>query len=246
MVAEQEVQKNMHSQYSGFLQRFQNYLGEFVYGGIDGSVTTFAVVAGATGANLDSSVVIILGLANLLADGFAMSVGAYLSTRAEQDNFKKNEDIEYREVENMPEQEEEEIRNIYRNKGFSGELLEQIVEVITADKDRWEDGMMKEELELVMDGKSSFKIGLVTFVSFVVVGFVPLCIYIWDYFFDFPGNAFIWSASLTSLCFVGIGYFKSYINDTHKLRGMLETLSLGGMAALLAFLIGDWLQSIIL
>ena len=70
-------------------QKVQSYLGEFVYGGIDGSVTTFAVVAGSVGAGLDSSVIIILGFANLLADGFSMSVGAYLSTKSEKDQFEK-------------------------------------------------------------------------------------------------------------------------------------------------------------
>jgi VIT1/CCC1 family predicted Fe2+/Mn2+ transporter len=69
----------LHQQDKGFLTKFSDYLGEFVYGGIDGSVTTFAVVAGAAGAGLNSTVVIILGFANLLADGFAMAVGAYLS-----------------------------------------------------------------------------------------------------------------------------------------------------------------------
>jgi len=65
---------------------FKKYLGEFIYGGMDGSITTFAVVAGSVGAKLDSSIIIILGLANLLADGFAMSIGAYLSTKAQKDS----------------------------------------------------------------------------------------------------------------------------------------------------------------
>ncbi|MEO1655508.1 MAG: VIT1/CCC1 transporter family protein, partial [Bacteroidota bacterium] len=129
--------------------RFQDYLGEFVYGGIDGSVTTFAVVAGAAGANLPSSVVIILGFANLIADGFAMSIGSYLSTKSEKDNYEKHRKIEYWEVANWPDKEREEIREIYQAKGFEGELLEKVVETITADKDRWVDVMMKEELEMI-------------------------------------------------------------------------------------------------
>ncbi|MDP5172401.1 MAG: VIT1/CCC1 transporter family protein, partial [Bacteroidia bacterium] len=101
---------------------FQEYLGEFVYGGIDGSVTTFAVVAGAAGADLSLGVILILGFANLIADGFSMSVGAYLSTKSERDNYEKHRKIEYAEVETIPEIEKEEVRDIYRAKGFEGEL----------------------------------------------------------------------------------------------------------------------------
>ena len=158
----------------GFLKKYDAYLGEFVYGGIDGCVTTFAVVAGAVGAGLDSAIIIILGFANLLADGFAMSVGAYLSSKSEIDNYKKHKQVEYWEVDNLPEAETEEVRDIFRAKGFEGELLEKVVEVITADKDRWVDTMMKEELNMSEEEKSPFKMGLVTYVltaiGFIIVG----------------------------------------------------------------------------
>src|SRR6478752_319047 len=108
----------------------KDYIAEFVYGGIDGAITTFAVVAGATGAGLNISVVIILGVANLLADGFSMSVGNYFSTKAEQDNYDKHKAIEYWEIEHLREKEIEEIREIYAKKGFKGELLEQVVSTI--------------------------------------------------------------------------------------------------------------------
>ena len=112
----------LHQKNKRFAQ-LDKYLGEFVYGGIDGCVTTFAVVAGAVGANLNSNIILILGLANLLADGFAMSVGAYLSAKTEKDQYQKHKAIEYWEIENIPEKEIEEIRQIYRAKRFEGELL---------------------------------------------------------------------------------------------------------------------------
>ena len=187
------------------LSRFENYLGEFVYGGIDGCVTTFAVVAGAVGAGLDSSIIIILGFANLFADGFAMSIGAYLSTRSEQDNYQKHRQTEYWEVENLPEVEKEEIRDIYRAKGFEGELLEEVVNVITANNDRWVDVMMKEELEMMAEQKSPFLMGLFTYVSFILVGLIPLLIYVWDYLGSVKGSLFVWSSALTGVGFVIIG-----------------------------------------
>jgi vacuolar iron transporter family protein len=228
-----------------FLQRFQHYLGEFVYGGIDGSVTTFAVVAGAAGADLSSAIVLILGFANLLADGFSMSVGAYLSTKSEQDNFEKHKKIEYWEVENLPEAEKEEIRIIYREKGFEGELLEQVVEIIIADKDRWVDVMMKEELEMIKEQKSPLKIGLVTYLSFLLVGIVPLSVYVGDYLFEIRGNLFFYSCLFTSLAFILIGFLKSYVTQTSRLKGVAETLLLGAIAACVAYLVGDVLEQIL-
>ena len=105
-----EYENKVHGETNFFVKKFQEYLAEFVYGGIDGSVTTFAVVAGSVGAGLDSSVIIILGFANLFADGFAMSIGAYLSSKTEVDNYEKHKAIEYWEIENIPEKEKEEIK----------------------------------------------------------------------------------------------------------------------------------------
>ncbi len=229
----------------GWLDRYQKYLGEFVYGGIDGSVTTFAVVAGAVGASLDSAVIIILGFANLLADGFAMSVGAYLSTKSERQNYEKHRRVEYWEVENLPEVEREEIREIYHAKGFEGELLEQVVDVITADKDRWVDVMMKDELGMIEENKSPFAMGAVTFSAFVLVGFVPLFIYVWDYLGEFKGNLFLASCLLTGLAFIVVGWLKTYVTQTSRWKGILETLILGALAASVAYFVGDVLEKMI-
>ena len=229
-----------------YLDRFQNYLGEFVYGGIDGSITTFAVVAGAVGAGLESAIIIILGFANLLADGFAMSVGAYLSSKSERDNYQKHRNVEYWEVENLPELEKEEIREIYREKGFEGELLEQVVEVITADKDRWVDVMMKDELGMIQEDKSPIMMGAVTYFSFILIGLVPLLVYVWDFLADFPGDLFIWSCILTGFVFLLIGFLKTYVTQTSRLKGILETLILGAIAASVSYFVGDVLEKMIL
>jgi len=149
--------------------RFQEYIGEFVYGGIDGSVTTFAVVAGATGGGLDSSVVIILGFANLIADGFSMSVGSYLSTKSEKHNYEKHKAIEYWEIEHLREREIEEVREIYTKYGFEGKLLEDIVAHIITDKDRWVEVMMKEELEMQAETKTPLGMGAATFAAFLAM-----------------------------------------------------------------------------
>lgn len=238
-------ESKIHGQ-NTFSGRFEDYLGELVYGGIDGCVTTFAVVAGAVGAGLDSSIIIILGFANLLADGFAMSIGAYLSSKSEKDNYEKHKQIEYWEVENLPEKEREEIREIYAAKGFSGDLLEQIVDGITADKDRWVDVMMKEELEMAKDSRSPILIGGFTYASFLVVGLIPLLAYVWDFVDTIPGDVFIWSCVLTGIGFLIIGVLKSKVTQTGLLRGVAETLALGAMAALVSYFVGDLLEKLVM
>lgn len=227
----------------GIRARWEDYIGEFVYGGIDGSVTTFAVVAGSAGANLDSSIIIILGFANLIADGFAMSVGSYLSNKSEQENYDKHKRIEYWEVDHLPEKEREEIREIYEAKGFKGELLEKVVDVITEDKDRWVDVMMKEELNMIESNKSPFAMGAMTFISFIIVGLIPLIAYIWDYSSSSKiENLFGTSILLTSLAFIGIGWLKSYVAETSRIRSIIETLFLGAAAATLSYFVGSILE----
>jgi len=225
--------------------KLESYLGEFVYGGIDGCVTTFAVVAGAVGAGLDSSVILILGFANLLADGFAMSIGAYLSTRTEMANYDKHKLMEYAEVESIPESEREEVREIYAAKGFSGELLEQVVDVITSNKDTWVDVMMKDELEMIKEEKSPFWIGGVTYISFLAIGIIPLSVYVWDFFSPLEGNRFLWTCVFTALGFASIGWLKSRVNEVSILKGIAETLALGGVAAAVAFYVGYLLEQLV-
>ena len=237
--------ENAFHKHTGFLKKYEKYLGEFVYGGIDGCVTTFAVVAGSVGAGLDSAIIIILGFANLLADGFAMSVGAYLSNKTKKDNYNKHKQIEYWEVDNLPELEKEEIRVIYKEQGFEGELLEEVVKVITSDKERWVNVMMKEELVMFDEDKSPLIIGGVTYFSFILIGVIPLLVYVLDYIYPFNYNLFLISSILTAIGFIIIGWLKAFVNQTMYWKGIFETLLLGGIAAIVAYFIGDFLEGII-
>jgi vacuolar iron transporter family protein len=238
-------ENTLHQETSAF-SNIQNYLREFVYGGIDGAVTTFAVVAGAVGANLEPAIIIILGFANLFADGFSMSVGAYLSAKSEKEHYKKHRKIEYWEIENIPELERKEVEDIYRNKGFDGKLLQDVVDVIVSDKDRWVDEMMKNELEMIPDFKSPFKIGLATLVSFIVVGFIPLVVYVYDYFEETSFDIFLWTSIFTGIAFIIIGWLKSYVNQTNVFKSVFETLILGIVAAMVAYFVGDFLETMIM
>jgi len=240
------MKESIIHQENKYFGKLQGYLREFVYGGIDGAVTTFAVVAGGFGANLDSGIIIILGFANLFADGFSMSVGAYLAAKSEKDNYKKHQDIEYWEVDNLPEVERQEIKEIYEAKGFKGELLEKVVDQICSDKDLWVAEMMKDELNMMEETKSPFRIGLATLVSFIVIGFIPLMVYLWDFFSKVQINIFFWTSVLTGIAFILVGWMKSLVNQTPALRSIAETLLLGLLAALVAYYVGDLLEQFFL
>ena len=125
-----------------------NYLRDWIYGGIDGTITTFAIVAGVVGANLPGTVVLVLGLANLMADGFAMGAGNYCGTKAELDDYRRLLAVERKHIALEPSGEREEIRQIFEPQGLSGAELERIVEVIAADEDLWAKTMTVEEYGL--------------------------------------------------------------------------------------------------
>lgn len=240
------MEDKLHSRGKLFLFD-KEYISEFVYGGIDGAITTFAVVAGATGASLEIHVVIILGFANLIADGFSMSIGNFFSTKAERDSYEKHKAVEYWEVEHLRDKEIAEVREIYEKKGFKGELLDKVVEVIIADKDVWVDTMMKEELELMKDGKTPIRTASVTFISFLVIGFIPLLAYVFSAVFDQnTENLFLYSCLLTGTGLTIVGYLKSKVTEKNWIIGIAETLLLGGIAAVLAYFVGDILEGFFL
>lgn len=225
----------------------KEYIAEFVYGGIDGSITTFAIVAGATGANADVRWVLIFGFANLFADGFSMSVGNYFSTKADRDSYEKHKAIEYWEVENLREREVQEIRDIYEAKGFKGKLLEDVVATITANKDVWVDTMMKEELEMSKDVKSPLSTAVATFLSFNAVGLIPLLIYLIALFTEIrPELLFPISCAGTGLSLALVGYMRGVVTDISRLKSVFQTLLLGGLAATCAFYVGEVLAKWIL
>ncbi len=223
-------------------KRSQSYLGDAVLGGIDGCVTTFAVVAGAVGGGLSGIVVIVLGFANLLADGFSMAVSNYQGTKSQREQVEQARRAEERHIEEIPGGEREEIRQIFANKGFSGGTLEKIVEVITSDRTLWVDTMLTEELGLEIEGPDPLRAALATFAAFIAVGLVPLVPFVVpDLSLD---TRFMASATATGIAFFGVGMVKGLVLDRAALWSGIETLLTGGGAALLAYAVGTWLRSI--
>lgn len=222
-----------------------SYLSDFVFGGIDGAVTTFAVVAGVTGASLSPAIVLILGFANLFADGFSMAVGNYLSTKSRKEFAEKIRKSEEHSVHTTPEEEREEIREIMSGKGFSGRQLTEAVDIITADKEVWVDMMMKDEFGIFEDHTSPFRSGIVTFVSFNIIGFIPLMAYVLAYFIPvISGRTFELSIALTSAALFIVGSVKARVVDEKWYTAGAETFLVGGLAALIAYIVGYLLRGL--
>lgn len=222
------------------------YLKEFIYGAVDGAITTFAIVAGVAGAGMSAGVIIILGFANLLADGFSMAVSNFLGTRAENQHRVKVRQMELDEIEKFPEGEAEEVRQIFAMKGFEGQLLEDAVEVITSDNEKWIDTMLQEEHGLSLQAHNAFKAGLATFVAFCLVGFVPLITYVANWIS--PGlisNPFGWSAAMTGVAFFWVGAVKGKFVSHYWLLSGLETVVVGGIAASMAYGVGVLLKGLV-
>lgn len=167
----------------------EKYLPEFVYGAIDGLVTTFAIVSGVMGASLAPAIVLILGFANVFADGFSMGASNYLSKRSEVDLSIKNNEPK------LP--------------------------------------------------KSPLTTGIATFVSFIVIGVIPLVPFVIGYFTHTDSTQlFYYSIAITGVVFFIIGLCKGFITHTSPMRAALETLFVGALAAAISYVVGDLLQGL--
>lgn len=217
-----------------------NYLRDWIYGGIDGAVTTFAVVSGVAGAQLSPWVLLALGFANLFADGFSMAASNFLGTKAEHDNWHRLEAIENRHIDLAPEGEREEVRQIFQLKGFAGEDLERIVQLVTANRERWVRTMLTEEYGLPIEVRSPYYAAISTFMAFLVCGLVPL----FPYLLKVPQAQEV-SVIATGLVFFAIGSAKSRWSPAAWWRSGLTTVLVGAIAAGLAYATGMILKSLL-
>lgn len=208
----------------------QNYLRDWIYGGIDGAVTTLAVVTGVVGAQLSPWIILVMGFANLVADGFSMAASNFLGTRAEYEDLKRIEAIENRHIDLAPEGEREEIRQIFLNKGFDGEDLARIVDLVTADRTRWVRTMLTEEYGLPREVRSPWMAAIATFSAFIACGLVPLLPYLYGLH-----NPVAFSIIMTGGVFFMIGSVKSRWSTASWWRSGLSTFAVGTIAAVLAY-----------
>ncbi|MEZ5181883.1 MAG: VIT1/CCC1 transporter family protein [Acidimicrobiales bacterium] len=206
----------------------RSHLRDFVYGAIDGTVTTFAVVAGVAGADLGAVVVLVLGVANLVADGFSMAVSNYLGTRSEEQRRARVRREEERHVALVPEGEREEVRQLLADWELDEDLRDRVVDRITAERDRWVDVMLQLEHGFPSEPARPLGAAVATFVAFVVVGAVPLLPFVADQAGLDVSAPFAWSAGLTAAAFVLVGVARGVAVGLPRWRTALETAAVGG------------------
>lgn len=234
-VAYRKLEDAYHHRVSG------NYLADFIYGSSDGVITTFAVVAGAIGAELSNNVIIIIGLANLFADGLSMAMADYLSRRSENLYEEGQREKERLEVEKLPEVEIYETREILEKYGFSGKHLEETLKTLISNKEKWIDFMMIEELQIFPKKDDPKKHAVVTFFAFAIIGSIPLL----SYLFHITSGKFVLSIILTGLALFISGALRSLIIPKNWFRAGLEILAVGSAAAAVAYGIGRFIEGLV-
>jgi VIT1/CCC1 family predicted Fe2+/Mn2+ transporter len=224
---------------------FGTYLGSMVYGGLDGIVTTFAVVSGVAGADLGANVILILGIGNLVADGFSMGTGNYLSTKSEREYYQREARRQAWEIENFPDGQRAELGALYVQNGYDEADAVALVDVQTRNQERWVNAMMIEELGMVRADSNPIYNALATFLAFVVAGSLPLIVYLVGLGTPIaPDTAFRTSVLLSGAALFGLGAAKVFVTRLNAFRSGLEMLLVGGFAAAVAYVIGALLKNV--
>lgn len=222
------------------------YLKEIVYGGSDGIVTTFAVVAGFAGAQMSETtlplfVVILFGLANLAADGASMGLSSFLSLRSEQDYYRHQRDREMHEIKNNPKFEREETIEVLTKRGYSKDDAAEITRLYSKNPEYWADFMMNYELELANPTKEdALRNGLATTTAFITFGIIPLIPYI--FMRDVP-RLFTLSCLFTLVAFLFLGILRWRVTKQSFVRSVGEMILVGGVSAAVAYVVGSFFKS---
>ncbi len=218
------------------------YIKDMVYGANDGIITTFAIVSASVGGGFSSTVILVLGIANLLADGFSMAASNFLGSRSENDLFRKEKQRELDEVERMPEKEKQEIREVFQHHNFNKEDSEKLVDLVSQNKDFWIDFMMRYELGMnIPEEGSEWKSSGLTFISFVIAGSLPLLPFA---LFQLGDIAFLYSIIATALALFMVGAARYFVTHVNWIISGLEMLFVGGIAASVSYGVGYVMSTI--
>jgi len=238
----------MESKTQSIKETFTEYFKEVIYGGIDGIVTTFAVVAGFAGAALSSEtttqlsflVVLLFGLANLFADAASMGLGNFLSVRSEKDLYQVARDKEKADLQTDPNTERLETIKIMQDRGFTAEDAATLANIYQHNEEYWLDFMMQHKQEMSDPrGENEIFTGLATFVSFMIFGAIPLLPFMLEESGD-PATAFTYSIIGTFLALVTLGVLKWRVIGAKFISSLTEVVLVGGTAAILAYFVGTF------
>ncbi|MFA9288721.1 MAG: VIT1/CCC1 transporter family protein [Weeksellaceae bacterium] len=219
------------------------YLREIVYGGNDGIVTTFAVVAGFQGAQIDPNTmaymtVLLFGLANLFADATSMGLGNFLSLRAEKDQYHKERAKEIKRIETDVEVERAETAFMLKSHNFTAAEAEKIALLISSNKEYWIDYMMRYEFNFAdLSKENPLLKGIATFLSFIVFGIIPLTPFI---FLKGSPNSFMYAVIATTAALLLLGLLRWRVTEQSIIRAVGESLLVGGLSAGIAYAVGTF------
>ncbi len=226
---------------------FSEYLKEIVYGGNDGIVTTFAVVAGFAGASAGEhlsgvgiAAVLLFGLANLFADGTSMGLGNFLSVRSNQDVFRSHKEKELKEIRENPKMEEQETIHLLKKRGYSEDDAKEMANLYAKNEKYWLEFMMKQELEMAdPEGENPLSTALATFASFIAFGFIPLAPY---FILQKVDHTFYYSILFTFVALVLLGLLRWKVTKEKIIRSVGEVVFIGGVSAFVAFFVGTFFR----
>lgn len=213
--------------------RSSDFITDVVIGMSDGLTVPFALAAGVSSAVSSNAIVTTAGIAEVIAGSIAMGLGGYLAGKTEWDHYKSELTKEYYEVENIPDREKEEVKEIFAEYGFSNTSQIMLADELARDKDKWVKFMMKFELGLEQpDPNRASKSAATIGISYVVGGLIPLSPY---FFTQTPNEGLKISAVITLICLFLFGYFKSKVTGQPLLAGALKVMIIGALAAAAAF-----------
>lgn len=222
-----------------------NYIGDIVLGGIDGIITTFAIVSGVEGAHLPYGTVLVLGAANIIADGLSMAVGNFMGISSEIDLYEKEKSIKREQISNAAEEQLLTLQQIFIKKGFSDNVIEHLLADLKSKPELLTETLLHEEKGLSEERKKPVKVGLSTFYSFIFFGSIPLLAYLFALIFNLEeGNLFLYSALLTAFGLFLVGALRSLFTLKSWYRAGGEILLLGGIAGGLSYYVGYLLQEL--
>ena len=215
--------------------RHESRLSDVILGGQDGLVNVLGVILGVAAATQDVRIVIAAGLAATFAESISMGAVAYTSTVADDDLYLSEREREYRHIHLAPDVEIEEIRDIYRKKGFEGETLDQIVEVITSNPDVWVNVMMSEELQLTPPEKSkAVRSAIIVGLSALLGSLIPL----FPFFFWSVGPSIWISIVVAALTLFIVGVYKARVTVGKPFRSGVQMAVIGTVSALAGYAVG--------
>jgi VIT1/CCC1 family predicted Fe2+/Mn2+ transporter len=228
-----EIEHHHHTH--GDPHRQASSLSDIILGGQDGLVNVLGVILGVAAATYDAQIVLVAGLAATFAESVSMGAVAYTSTLADADFYESEREREYRHIVEVPNLERQEIRQIYTEKGFGGDLLDRIVNTITADKDVWVAVMMAEEHQLTpTNRREAFKSSLIVGFSAIVGSLIPLVPFIL-----LPVKTAMWTSILISaLVLFLVGAYKARTTVGHPGKSGLEMAVIGTVSALVGYAVG--------